>query len=399
MKDQSVIALITIRRYHRDAESISERLNKLGYHVVVGFVDKPYTQLITEADVCRVLKDINAEVRYVIVPYNANVKTRTCNNSLIVRGPRHLYMLPELLKIINIEEIAREEIDNIVIDNIHKILDEAFTNIKLHYNKAWCVDKLCIPIRPPPIIVASDLYASDNPEAVLRKAEHRINSGADFIVLGIGEANHRTYMNTLELLLERNIPVAVDSPEKINLLIDALDTGAHIGFSLTHKKLDSIPPRLREEKAFVIIPEALGEYTVRVKDLARSEEKAFELGYTKILLDPVAQPLVNPGLMHSLITAWHLSRRAQSPIMIGINNAIELLDADSPGAIAVASGLIAESGISIVMVSEESWKARGLTLEARIAADMASLALYWRTTMKDLGLNLLILKEKRGYPA
>jgi hypothetical protein len=69
---------------------------------------------------------------------------------------------------------------------------------------------------------------------------------------------------------------------------------------------------------------------------------------------------------------------------------------DSIGRVAAAllTSLASEASVSAVMVEEASAKARGLTFEARIASDMASLALAWGKAAKDVSLALLNSKLK-----
>ena len=81
-------------------------------------------------------------------------------------------------------------------------------------------------------------------------------------------------------------------------------------------------------------------------------------------------------------------------MMMGFCNVSELLDADSPGVNALLACLAAELGVSLVLTTEESPKTRRSTYEAGVALKMASLALLEHKTPKDLGLDLLVLKDK-----
>jgi dihydropteroate synthase-like protein len=81
-----------------------------------------------------------------------------------------------------------------------------------------------------------------------------------------------------------------------------------------------------------------------------------------------------------------------------VGNVTELLDADCTGANALLAALGAEIGASLLFTPEYSAKARGSVQELGIAARMMSLAQWRRTPPKDLGLDLLVLKEKRRLP-
>ncbi|MCE4605068.1 MAG: hypothetical protein F7C08_00830 [Desulfurococcales archaeon] len=243
-----------------------------------------------------------------------------------------------------------------------------------------CVEGLCVPVEPPPLLVFSEVYSGE--------ARVRAGLGADLVVVGARDRG------LVEEALESGVPVGVDSGLDLGFMEWALDVGAVLGMSLTREMLGRVPRRLREEKAFVIIPRSLGSAEDRVRELEAAYRDAIEMGYELPILDPVLEPLVMPGALAGFIAARGL-RGLGAPIMLGINNAYELLDADTTGSIPVLASLAAEAGASIILVSEESRKALGATLEARIAADMASIALKWKTQPKDLGLSLLVFKEKR----
>ncbi|MEM4739175.1 MAG: hypothetical protein QXE99_05930, partial [Acidilobaceae archaeon] len=82
------------------------------------------------------------------------------------------------------------------------------------------------------------------------------------------------------------------------------------------------------------------------------------------------------------------------PLMLGLNNAIEMADIDTHASTALLIYAATEAGVSIVMVGEESYKARGNTREARIAAKLASVSYKLKTPPKDLGYDILRLKGK-----
>jgi dihydropteroate synthase-like protein len=73
---------------------------------------------------------------------------------------------------------------------------------------------------------------------------------------------------------------------------------------------------------------------------------------------------------------------------------VELLDADSIGANALLAGIAMEVGAAVIFTSEHSDKTRGSVAEMRRATEMMVLA-RGRPYPKDLGIDLLVLKEKR----
>ena len=135
----------------------------------------------------------------------------------------------------------------------------------------------------------------------------------------------------------------------------------------------------------------------RVETLKRVVNAAAEKGFTVI-----ADPVVDAPGMGSLglsVSAYYLaSREIDAPLMAGIANIYEMLDADSHGQIAALTQIYAEAGASIMLASEESRKATMAVTEAAIAATMSSISLLKRKLPKDLGVDLLYAKEKRPPP-
>ena len=116
---------------------------------------------------------------------------------------------------------------------------------------------------------------------------------------------------------------------------------------------------------------------------------AEQAGIECIIADPLLQP-VGSGLVTSL---KHFEE-AGYPLFFGAGNVVELLDADSIGANALLAGIAYEVGASIIFTSEHSDKTRGSIWEMRRATEMMSLCTD-RPYPKDLGIDLLMLKEKR----
>lgn len=245
-----------------------------------------------------------------------------------------------------------------------------------------------IPSRPPPVMVAADYYPGD-----VNGALRLYTEGADIVVVS---ASRRGWRSIVEKLVDSGVPTGVDAGLDASVASEAADMGAMLVMSLTHGTLDEIPARLRGRPWWVLIPSRLdpdpGE---RARRLLSTASEASRLGYKKLLLDPVAQPLVEPGFLTPLYAARLLAGTSY-PVMLGLNNVYEMADADTTGSIPVLVSLAFEAGASVVLASEESTKARGAVLEAASASFMVYLASRWRTTIKNLGVRLLLAKEKRN---
>ena len=89
------------------------------------------------------------------------------------------------------------------------------------------------------------------------------------------------------------------------------------------------------------------------------------------------------------------ARNPDVPLFVGVSNVTELMDADSVGVNALLARLSQEVDASILLATEKSDKAKGTVAEEVIAAKMMFLAKKRGSVPKDLGIDLLILKDKR----
>jgi len=104
---------------------------------------------------------------------------------------------------------------------------------------------------------------------------------------------------------------------------------------------------------------------------------------------------IGHGFVDSL-TSYHKFRQATDlPLFFGVGNITELMDADSIGINATLTGMAMELGASVLFTPQYSEKTRGSIKELKTAAQMMFLAKDRRTAPKDLGLDLLVIKEKR----
>jgi dihydropteroate synthase-like protein len=91
------------------------------------------------------------------------------------------------------------------------------------------------------------------------------------------------------------------------------------------------------------------------------------------------------------------ARNPEVPLFVGVSNVTELIDADSVGVNALLARLSSEVNASILLATEKSCKAKGTVAEEVAAAKMMFLAKKRSSVPKDLGIDLLILKDKRSH--
>ncbi len=216
----------------------------------------------------------------------------------------------------------------------------------------------------------------------LRTAVERFfAAGADIVDLGFGfDATPEDVRRSFREVADIDRPLAVDSQEP--RLIEAALERADLVLSLHEGNLPAVGEAVAASgAAAVIVP--------RDRNLAENLAAAEAAGVCCLVGDPLLQP-VGSGLVESLAGFEAVGR----PLFFGAGNVVELLDADSPGANALLCAMASELSAAIIFTSEHSDKTRGSVAEMRRATEMAVL-LAGRPYPKDLGLDLLILKEKR----
>jgi dihydropteroate synthase-like protein len=185
-------------------------------------------------------------------------------------------------------------------------------------------------------------------------------------------------------------PISVDTlvPEYIAA---GVEEGASLVLSLNGSNLDAVGPLIAGKKVVaVIIPDddSLDELFSNIK-------KARELGIDRILADPILSP-VGHGFAESLERYREFRRREpDTPLFFGAGNVTELMDADSIGVNALLAGIAMELKVSAIFTTEASHKTVNSAAELKAACMMMALAGHRKSSPKDLGIDLLVIKEKR----
>ncbi|MCL2358384.1 MAG: dihydropteroate synthase-like protein [Nitrososphaerota archaeon] len=227
-------------------------------------------------------------------------------------------------------------------------------------------------------------------------------AGADFIDVGMvtGESQPEKAAQMVHWVREvTDLPVSIDSlnPEEIKAAVKA---GAQLVLSADAGNLKAIAPYIKDVVVVVIptnqsigyIPKKASE---RIPFLEETIATARSLGVNRILADLILDP---QEILNSFFAFKEFAQRnPEVPLFIGISNVTELFDADSVGLNAVLTRLSAEIGGGILLATEKSIKAKGTVAEEVVASKMMFLAKKRGSVPKDLGIDLLILKDKRDH--
>ena len=213
--------------------------------------------------------------------------------------------------------------------------------------------------------------------------------GADMIDLGtpLDATPNEVVAAVVVAKSATDLPVSVDTVRP-DLIRAGVCAGADLILSLNGDNLEDVGPLLaRKGVPAVVIP---GPRSSLEENLAAAEALGAE-----VMVDPILSPPLL-GLAESVKSylVFHQSH-PEIPLFFGVGNVTELLDADSPGVNGLMTAIGSEVGASVLFTPEYSEKAKGSVRELRTASEMMALAGSRKTSPKDLGIDLLILKEKR----
>jgi dihydropteroate synthase-like protein len=324
------------------------------------------------------------------------------------KGPRNAYDLPQVLQALKNGFKLSKEIpadDLFEIDALKKVEDiKNKAKNKKYIEKAlkrpynFLIGNLPVGLDFPQRIIAEIVDAPKlSFEELFNKALYYLKSGADIIDLGMvsGEEN-LDFIESIPELREAlknsgyTVPISFDSlnPRELEKALDFAD----LFLSVDESNLEAMVT----EKPVVLIPtnQKKGYFPTnpreRVEFLEQLKEKALSLGYKRVIPDLILEHV--PHLARS-ISAFQLYREKhkEDVLLAGVGNVVEMIDADSVGINALLAGVAKELNISLLLTTEVSTKCRGSVKELKRALDMMIFEVP-----KDLGFDLLLLKEKRS---
>jgi dihydropteroate synthase-like protein len=229
--------------------------------------------------------------------------------------------------------------------------------------------------------------------ALAERIRYYEEQGADMIDLGVpldaGPDQVKEAMLTARKATE--LPLSVDTtvPE---LILAGLEAGADLVLSLSGGNLSAVGEAVFSAGVPAVIIPGPGQTSLE-ENLVASRQMGIA-----VIADPVLDPPLH-GLASSLQRYILFAKdHPHIPLFFGAGNVTELLDADTPGSNALLAALGAETGASVLFTPEYSSKALGSVHELRVASQMMLLAKERRSPPKDLGSDLLVLKEKRHLP-
>ncbi len=326
------------------------------------------------------------------------------------KGPRYAADLPTILDslcevqlstTIPADDLLREKLQQQAFQEIEKT--EKNRDELLHKPGSMLIGNLVIGKEFPMRVLAEIVDAAlMDKEAIQQTAKRFVEAGADIIDVGMvaGESQPEKAKCIVEWVKQVvDVPVSIDTldPAEIKTAVEA---GAELVLSGDAGNIEKIAP-FTSKVAVVIIPtnQNQGYFPKKAQDRVKYLEeiisKAKKLGMTRCIADLILEP---SNVLESFIAFKEFAARNPSvPIFVGVSNVTELIDADSVGVNALLARLSSEVDASILLATEKSAKAKGTVVEEVAAAKMMFLAKKRGSVPKDLGIDLLILKDKRSH--
>lgn len=219
------------------------------------------------------------------------------------------------------------------------------------------------------------------------------HTGADMIDLGMspGTSGENAADAVKTARSATTLPLGIDTLEPA-LINTALSNGVDIVLSLNSGNLNHVKDNIiKYSAAAVVIPDQVES----TGSLFSNIESARDAGIEKLIADPVLEP-AGHGLVESINRYFEFRNKDKTtPLFFGTGNVTELIDADSIGINAILSGMGMELDAGILFTPDFSHKAHNCVFELKTASMMMALAKERKSAPKDLGIDMLVAKEKR----
>ena len=226
-----------------------------------------------------------------------------------------------------------------------------------------------------------------NTDNLTERIDYYIKSGADIVDLGIPlEFDIETINKAIKIAVDYSkVPVSIDTFSKKAIEI-GVKHGVDMVMSISYKNLNALD--VIDDQAVVVVERDV-EKLVKLVNIAKNKTE-------KVIADPI---LDAPLSVAKSIVRYVKFREIDktTPVLFGVGNVTELCDADSIGINALLAFIAEEIGCNLLFTTEASSKTIGSVKELKIATYMAKASKLRKTPPKDLGLNLLVLKEKVRY--
>jgi len=241
-------------------------------------------------------------------------------------------------------------------------------------------------------------------EELIKKCKYFLANGADMIDIGMVAGEDFSdkipdMIDTLRLIVgDKALSIDTLNPKEIAV---AIEHGIDMVLSIDLGNYKEILPLLKKHNIPAValptnfakeeVPHTVEERVdgmVKLTDICKKEG-------VETIADLILDPVNSSSIVDSIIACREFAKKRDNPIFFGVGNVTELMDVDSVGVNALLSGIAMELGASILFTPEESGKTIGSVYELAVGSKMMFLAKNRHSIPKDLGINLLIFKDKK----
>jgi len=398
-----LLAQDTVRRYAQESKT-ETKLFTLQF---------PVAALLTPEKILKALQNSTyGKPDMILVPGLIRGNVAVISEQLgipVFKGPRYAADLPTILDMVNeitfstvtpACELLKEKLQQKALQELEIVEKKRDFLLKKPGNmhvKGLAFGK-DFPMRVVAEIVDAPLMSK---EEIMRLAKIYVHNGADVIDVGMvaGESRPLEAKEAIEEVKSAvNAPVSIDTldPEEIKAAVRA---GADIVLSGDTGNLEQIAPYVKNTTV-IILPtnQKKGYFPTelhkRVRVLEKNIKRAKELGIENVVGDLVLEPT---RVLESFMAFWeYANRNPNVPLLAGVANVTELFDADSVGVNAMLARLCSEVGVNLLLTTEKTPKTKGSIKEIAIASKMMFLSKRRGSAPEDLGINLLLLKDKHN---
>ncbi|MBN1133599.1 MAG: dihydropteroate synthase-like protein [Methanosarcinaceae archaeon] len=374
--------------------------DSVGSKADVIVVDTDVAAFITPRRLIEALRkqEVSSKYEIIFIPGLVSSNFSSVEKELgckIYLGTKHAYDLGYMLSFlgkvdfsssISACELLSDVRRDIALKTIQKIENAAVTLMNLGNLKLGGFSRMKVMAE---IVDATGM----DPTTLKEKIRTFTKKGADIIDLGASlNATPDDVEQAIRTAREvSNVPISIDTLDD-SLIKKAVDVGVDIVLSLNSSNIWKIGTDVaRSGAAAVVIPNT-GE---GFESLIQNIKAAKNVGITRIIADPVLDP-IGHGITKSIVRYQKFHEDfPHIPIFFGVGNVTELIDADSIGVNAALCGIASDVCASILFTPEYSDKTQGSIYELKIASEMMVLSKVRKSSPKDLGIDLLVLKEKR----
>ena len=239
---------------------------------------------------------------------------------------------------------------------------------------------------------------------LINKAEYFLAHGADMIDIGMIAGENMSdkipeMIATLRPIIgDKALSIDTLNPDEIKV---AIEHGIDLVLSIDLGNNKEILPLLKKHNVPAVtlptdfskgkVPHTPEERVVSMDNLT----KLCQSEDVEIIADLILDPVNSSSIVDSIISCREYQKIHKLPMFFGVGNVNELIDTDSVGVNALLAGIAMELGASILFTPEESGKTQGSVYELAIASKMMFLAKNRGSIPKDLGITLLLFKDKK----